>query len=147
MGITQRSRDDVVRGLIRIGEQAIALEDDAALDAYFANGYVLHGPDGDLDYPTLKRYFAALRDALADFRVTREQIIVEGDFVAARTTMSGVFEREFTQSPVGPLPPNGKPIAFHIINIFRYDDEGRLAEEWIQIDNRGVLRQLGANVD
>jgi hypothetical protein len=27
---------------------------------------------------------------------------------------------------------------------FRYDDDGRLAEEWIQTDNRSVLRQLGA---
>jgi predicted ester cyclase len=59
--------------------------------------------------------------------------------------MSGVFEREFTQSPIGPVQPNGEPVAFHIINIFRYDDEGRLAEEWIQFDNRGVLRQLGAH--
>ena len=30
------------------------------------------------------------------------------------------------------------------MNIFRYDDAGRLAEEWIQTDNRSVLRQLGA---
>jgi hypothetical protein len=29
------------------------------------------------------------------------------------------------------------------MNIFRYQDDGRLAEEWIQTDNRGVLRQLG----
>jgi hypothetical protein len=29
------------------------------------------------------------------------------------------------------------------MNIFRYHDDGRLAEEWIQTDNRGVLRQLG----
>ena len=33
---------------------------------------------------------------------------------------------------------------FDLINIFRYDGDGRLAEEWIQTDNRSVLRQLGA---
>jgi hypothetical protein len=33
---------------------------------------------------------------------------------------------------------------FELMNIFRYDNAGRLAEEWIQIDNRIVLRQLGA---
>jgi hypothetical protein len=30
------------------------------------------------------------------------------------------------------------------MNIFRYDDPGRLAEEWVQTDNRSRLRQLGA---
>jgi hypothetical protein len=33
---------------------------------------------------------------------------------------------------------------FDLLNIFRYDGDGRLAEEWIQTDNRSVLRQLGA---
>jgi len=40
-------------------------------------------------------------------------------------------------------PRNGDGIAFELTNIFRYDDAGRLAEEWIQTDNRVVLRQLG----
>jgi short chain dehydrogenase/SnoaL-like polyketide cyclase len=61
------------------------------------------------------------------------------------TTMTGIFEHEFTQSPVGPLPPNGEKVTFRIMNIFRYDDEGKLAEEWVQTDNRGLLRQLGAD--
>jgi hypothetical protein len=30
------------------------------------------------------------------------------------------------------------------MSIFRCYDAGRLAEEWIQTDNRTVLRQLGA---
>jgi hypothetical protein len=33
---------------------------------------------------------------------------------------------------------------FELTNIFRYDDQGRLAEEWVQRDNRSLLRQLGA---
>ncbi len=139
------SRDDLVRGLIDIGEHGIATEDDAALDAYFAGDYVFHGPDGDLDYPALKSYFASLRAAFTGFQVTRDQVIAEGNLVAARTTMTGIFEHEFTQSPAGPLPPNGERVTFRIINLFRYDDQGKLAEEWVQTDNRGLLRQLGAD--
>jgi hypothetical protein len=30
------------------------------------------------------------------------------------------------------------------MNSFRYDAEGRLAEEWVQTDSRSRLRQLGA---
>ena len=31
-----------------------------------------------------------------------------------------------------------------MIGIFRYDDEGRLAEEWVQTDYRSFLTKLGA---
>ena len=138
-------RDELVQGLIRIGEQAIVREDDAALDAYFAEDYVFHGPGGDLDFPALKSYFAAQRAAFTDFTITRGLIFVEGDYIASQTTFSGVFEREFTQSPVGTLPPTGKPFTQPLINIFRYDETtGRLAEEWVQYDVRDLLRQLGA---
>ena len=86
-------RDDLARGLIRIGEQAIVREDDAAIDAYFARDFVLHGPGGDLDLPALKRYWAAERAAFDEFTITRGHIVVEGDFVASQTTFAGVFAR------------------------------------------------------
>jgi hypothetical protein len=37
------SDSPLARDLIRIGDEAIAREDDAALRAYFAQGYVFHG--------------------------------------------------------------------------------------------------------
>jgi hypothetical protein len=30
------------------------------------------------------------------------------------------------------------------VNIFRFDDDGRIAEERVRTDNRSLLRQLGA---
>lgn len=71
-------------------------------------------------------------------------MVVEGDHVACQTTIAGTFVREFTHSPVGPLPPNGNQVVFELMNLLRYDDAGRLAEEWIQTDNRSVVRQPGA---
>jgi len=47
-------------------------------------------------------------------------------------------------SPAGPLPPNGRRVIFDLINIFRFDDQGRLVEEWVRTDYRSFLRQLGA---
>lgn len=137
-------RGELVQGLIEIGERGIAVEDDAALDAYFANDYVLHGPDGDSDLAGLRSYFASMRRAFADFSVTRGHVLVDGRWVAAQTRMAGVFEREFAASPVGPLPPTGEGFVLDLQNIFRYDDSGKLAEEWAQYDLRGMLAQLGA---
>ena len=142
----------LVQGLVDIGQRGIATEDDAALDAYYADDFAFHGPAGDLDYPALKSYFAALRAAFDDFAVYRDQILVDTStatnagevLVAARTRMTGTFARLFTQSPIGPLPPTGQPVTMKLINIFRYDAAGRLAEEWVQTDYRGLLRQLGA---
>lgn len=53
------SDDPLARNLIQIGENAIAREDHAALRAYFADGYVFHGPNGDLSFDQLRAYFAS----------------------------------------------------------------------------------------
>jgi predicted ester cyclase len=142
---TVPSREARVNGLIRAGELEVSGEDQAAVDAYFAPDFAFHGVDGaELDYDGLQDYFASLRAAFDDLTISRGIMIVEGDHIACQTTITGTFAREFTQSPAGPLPPNGNRVVFELTNIFRYDDEGRLAEEWIRTDNRSVLRQLGA---
>jgi predicted ester cyclase len=40
--------------------------------------------------------------------------------------------------------PNGRRVTFDLINIFRFDAQGRLVEEWVRTDNRALLRRLGA---
>jgi predicted ester cyclase len=138
-------REDRISDLIRVGELELTGEREAEVDAYFAPEFVFHGPDGaELDYEGLKGYFASLRRAFDDLTISRGVIVTEGDYVACQTTIAGTFVREFTHSPVGPLPPTGRRVAFELMNIFRYDEQGRLAEEWVQTDNRSRLRQLGA---
>jgi len=140
--VASQAREERVAGLIRAGEKEMSGED---VDAYFAPDFAFHGPDGfDADYEGLRAYFASVRGAFDDLTIRRGIMVVEGDYVACQTWISGVFVREFTQSPVGPLRPNGNRVTFELMNMFRYDDQGRLAEEWVQIDNRSLLRQLGA---
>jgi hypothetical protein len=71
-------------------------------------------------------------------------IVAEGNTVACQTWIEGTFVREFIQSPAGPLPPTGTRVVMDLINIFRFDDDGRLIEEWVRTDYRSLLRQLGA---
>jgi predicted ester cyclase len=145
MGAKQISREERISGLIRAGELEVSGEDQSAVDAYFAPDFAFHGPDGAaLDYDGLQDYFASLRAAFDDLTIDRGIMVVEGEYTACQTTITGTFVREFTQSTVGPLPPNGNQVVFELTNIFRYDEQGRLVEEWIQTDNRSVLRQLGA---
>jgi predicted ester cyclase len=137
------SESPLARDLIRIGNDTIAREDTPALRAYFTEDYVFHGPGADLGFDELSAYFASLRAAFGDLRLVREQIIVDGNFMAARTTFSGDFTGLFSYSPIGPVEPNGQHIEWEVIGIFRYDDHGRLAEEWVQTDYRGLLVKLG----
>jgi ketosteroid isomerase-like protein len=96
------SDSPLARDLIRIGDEAIAREDDAKLRAYFAEDYVFHRPGGDLSFDQLRGYFASLRAAFSDLRIVREQIIADGDLLAARNTFSGDFTGVFIPRPSAP---------------------------------------------
>jgi predicted ester cyclase len=140
------SDSPLARELISIGDEAIATEDDAKLRAYFREDYVFHGPGADLGFDELSAYFASLRAAFGSRRLFREQIIVDGKYLAARTTFSGDFTGLFTYLPIGAGEPTGQHLEWEVIGTFRYDDEGRLVEEWVQTDYRSFLTKLGVTV-
>jgi predicted ester cyclase len=140
------SDSPLARGLIRIGDEAIAREDGAKLRDYYAQDYVFHGPGGELGFDGLAAYFASLRDAFSNMRLVREQIIADGRFLAARSIFSGDFTSVFTFSPIGPVEPTGQHVEWEVIHTFRYDDDGRLAEEWVQTDSLSFLTKLGVTV-
>jgi predicted ester cyclase len=137
------SDSPLARDLIRIGDEAIARKDDAKLRNYFAGDYLFHGPGRDLSFDELSAYFASLRGAFSNLRIVREQVIVDGNFLAARSAFSGDFTGIFTHSPIGPVEPTGQHLEWEVIGTFRYHDDGRLAEEWVQTDYRSFLTKLG----
>jgi predicted ester cyclase len=138
------TQNPLAAGLIAIGETGVAREDDAALRAYFAPGYVLHLPGADIDFMTLRAYFSSLRDAFADLAVTRAFIIGEDRYLAARTIFSGTFAHAFMHPTAGELAPTGKFVEWQVMNIFRYDAADKLAEEWVQNDSGIFLQKLRA---
>ena len=139
------TRDELVARLIRAGELEISGENKSEVESYFdTDRFRFHGPDGfESDYSGLSSYFASLRSAFVDRAIRRGIIIVEGEYIACQTWIEGRFVRAFSQSPVGLLPPNGEKVTWDLANIFRFDEQGRLVDEWVRTDNRSVLRQLG----
>ena len=140
------TRDNLVARLKRAGELMVSGDDQEAIESYFdTREYRFHAPDGfATDYSGIQNYFAAIRAAFDDRSIRRGITIAEGDYIACQTWIEGTFVREFTQSPAGPLPPNGQRVVWDLINIFRFDDWGRMVEEWVRTDYRSFLRQLGA---
>lgn len=140
------SRDELVARLVKAGELEVLGGDQSETDKYFdTEQFRFHGPAGfDTDYVGLTNYFKSIRAAFDDRSIRRGIIVVEGEHVACQTWIEGRFVREFTQSPAGLLPPNGQRVVWDLSNIFRFDNEGRLVEEWVRTDYRSFLAQLGA---
>ena len=143
---TQFSRDELVARLVRAGELEVSGEHPDEVDTYFdVDEFTFHGPDGfESDYTGLSEYFQSVRDAFEDRTIRRGIVVAEGDVIACQTWIEGTFVRPFTQSPAGPVEPNGARVVMDLINVFRFDDEGRLIDEYVRTDNRSLLRALGA---
>jgi predicted ester cyclase len=138
------TRDELVARLIKAGEMEVLGGDQTEIDSYFdTSKFRFHGPDGfEADYAGLANYFKSVRAAFEDRAIRRGAIVVEGNYVACQTWIEGRFVREFAQSPAGTMSPNGQRVVWDLINIFRFDDQGLLVEEWVRTDNRSFLRQL-----
>jgi predicted ester cyclase len=137
-------RGSLAEGLVVIGEEAVAKSNDGLFYDYYTDDYQLHSPAGQFNREEIRAYFAALRESFTDFTIRRAQVLVDGNFVSARTVMAGRFDKEFAYTPIGTVQPNGQHVQWELINIFRYTDDGRLVEEWVQTDTYDLLRQLGA---
>jgi len=137
-------RGSLAEGLVVIGEEAVAKSNDGLFYDYYTADYQLHSPAGQFNREEIRAYFAALRESFTDFTIKRAQVLVDGNFVSARTVMAGRFDKEFAYTPIGTVQPNGQHVQWELINIFRYTDDGRLVEKWVQTDTYDLLRQLGA---
>jgi predicted ester cyclase len=81
---------------------------------------------------------AVYRAAFPDMRWRIEQLIAEGDWVAARLTFTGTHLGTF-----GEIAPTGRRVSMQEMIFWRVVD-GRLHAFWAQADALGLRIQLGA---
>ena len=79
-----------------------------------------------------------MRGGFPDIQWTLEEMVAEGDKVAARFTMRGTHRGTFFG-----IPPTGKTISVQAMNIYRLSG-GQFVEEHGQPDMLGLLQQIGA---
>jgi predicted ester cyclase len=99
--------------------------------AHNSFGGVPNGPQG------LKWLIAMFRTAFPDLHCTIEDEISVGDQFAAHLTMRGTHKGSFLGNP-----PTGRPIVVQGI-IFARVEECMIVEYWMQIDQFGLLQQMG----
>jgi steroid delta-isomerase-like uncharacterized protein len=85
----------------------------------------------------LKQYVIWYRAAFPDIRDTVEELVAEGDKVVVRWMSRGIHQGEFRG-----VAPTGRHVTFTGMRLFRIA-EGKIAESWVNIDELGLLEQLG----
>ncbi len=85
----------------------------------------------------LKRFITEYHKTFPDGRFSIDDVIAEGDRVVGRYTFQGTH-----LGNLGNLPPTGKSVTMHGIDILRVAD-GRIAEIWHLEDVLSVFQQLG----
>lgn len=126
------------RLLERFYEEVMGRGNLAFIDEYCSPDYVDH--DDDLPAPGregLKQHVEMIRRGFPDTQVTVEDMVADGDRIAARTTARGTHTGEFMG-----VPPTGRPITISGMDITRFS-EGKIVEHWGLVDTMALMQQLG----
>jgi predicted ester cyclase len=111
-----------------------------AAEQYLHADYIEHvrlPPGIPSGLPGFKAFVTMIRSAFPDFQYTVEDTIAEDDKVVGRITATGTNTGSFMG-----MPPTGKKVTWTEIHIGRMVD-GKVAEHWADIDQLGLLQQLG----
>ena len=112
------------------------------VDELLADDFVAHTwPSTGQPKDDLKAAIDRTSGALEDPAFTIEDLIAEGDRVAARLTTAATQVGSFMG-----MPPSGKRYEIGEIHVFRLRD-GKVVEHWHQLDQMGMMKQLGAMPD
>lgn len=84
----------------------------------------------------LKEHIRVCEAAFPAYDLVPNQIVAEGDTVAARCTFRGVHQGEFAG-----IQPTGRSVSKELMIFYRISD-GRIAEHWIQMDMSGLIDDL-----
>jgi steroid delta-isomerase-like uncharacterized protein len=111
----------------------------AMADDLFTDDYRLHlsGVPAPADRATAKQIVAMFSMAFPDLRHTVDEMIAEGNTVAARWTVQGTHRGDFQG-----IATTGRQIKLSGTTVHHMAD-GKITETWLTVDNLDLLQQLG----
>lgn len=114
--------------------------DMAAIDELFAENFVFnYAPPGvEANLEGYKQTVAYFHRIFTNMLLTVEDMIAEGDKVAVRWKGISTHSGEFMG-----IPATGKEVSLTGNSIIRIEG-GKIVEEWTEMDNLGMMMQLGA---
>ncbi len=135
--------EETKENMRRVLEEAFGQGRVEVVDEVLHSNFVCWDPNSETGEirgaDTIKSEIEYFRNAVPDLTYTVDDQIVEGDMVVSRYTASGTHQGEFFG-----VPGSGKRIEMTGINIDRFDESGKLVEEWVEYDLLGAMRKIGA---
>jgi steroid delta-isomerase-like uncharacterized protein len=105
-----------------------------AIDHSFVGGKTKSEPGSE----SFKQIVGMFRYAMPDIQITILDAIFAEDKVVHRWSLTGTD----TGGVMG-MPASGKSLTFTGTTTVRMNDEGKIAERWANVDELGLLQQLG----
>jgi predicted ester cyclase len=133
---TTETKQERNKKVIQASMDAFAKHDVDGMVKDAAPGYVDYAdetipPSSNLD--STKAFIKMLLNSFENFTASNAQLIADGDYVFYYADWSGVFKNDLMG-----LKATGKPIKFKDIDIFKFNDEGKITEHH-SIQNMGAL--------
>lgn len=127
------------RALVRRGiEETLNQRHLAMVDELYVPDFVFHNASRTIHgLEPFKQYLSMLHTAFPDLHITIEDMIGEGDRVVVRFTFRGTHQGDLMD-----ISPTGKQVVVTGINIICAAN-GKVVEEWVNLDELGLLHQLG----
>jgi predicted ester cyclase len=105
----------------------------------FSNGFVAYMPgQPPMDRATFEQFVTGFGVGFPGYTYEIRDQIAQGQMVANRVTWRGIHGGEFAG-----IPATGRPIEMDGINMFKVEN-GRVVEQWAELDFFGLLKQIGA---
>ena len=134
---TNSSSVDANKALVRraIGYNHGAVHDDAEI---FAPDFVAYMPgQPPMNRAAFEHFVAGVSDGIPGYTYEIHDQIAQRDLVVNRVTWRGVHSADLAG-----VPATGRSVEWRGINMFRVRD-GRVVEQWAQLDMLGLLQQIG----
>jgi len=123
---------------LRFIEEVFNRGDFSHLDELLADNYKIQGVQPASSPADAVRASATMfRTAFPDLHIEVEEVIAEGNTVAARARLTGTQLGEFLGTP-----PTGRSVSVSNLTILHLRD-GKMAESWVADDFQAMKRQLG----
>lgn len=116
----------------------------ALVEDVFAPEIVAHTstfPEDIVGLEGIRNWVKFARTAFPDIYMTFDEVIVKGDKIVARFTVTGTNTGPLSM-PFGELPPTGKKVQFSGLGIDRVQN-GKITEELVVYNVLEMLQQLG----
>ena len=124
-------------------EEAFGQGKTEVLDEVLHSDFVCYDPNSEAGEirgaETLKGEIEYFRQAVPDLTYTVEDQVAEGDEVVTRWRARGTHQGEFFG-----VEGTGNQIEMTGIQIDRFDEDGKMVEEWPEYDLLGAMQQIGA---